>query len=356
MKGAHTIAFGGVIRLICNNRASTRHSFSDALANSSYLPGTGAEFLAPDAPNTLVYKRQFTNLLGILTQLTAPGNYDLQGNLLPEGTTIKRNFVDQEYEMYVQDTWKATRSLTITAGLRVTLAPPIMKRRATRPAPPMSLEDWYNLRGRSGGARQAAVARSAISFDLASITGRGLYPFQHDFAPRLALAYSPDGASGLSKFFFGGPGKSAIRAGFGMYYDLFGQSIIRQLRRDRAWVLQFLHESRRMPAPRPSPGSRIFSSAVWFLGVSHSGRQEHLPAGLPAMSSPSQNSLDDKIKSPYTMNMDFSIQREFGHGFLVQAAYVGRLSRRSLIKDDLAMPTNLVDSKSGRPTVRLLVC
>ena len=43
------------------------------------------------------------------------------------------------------------------------------------------------------------------------------------------------------------------------------------------------------------------------------------------------NSIDDTLQAPYTMNMNFSIGREFGHGFFVQGAYVGRLSRRSLI-------------------------
>lgn len=47
------------------------------------------------------------------------------------------------------------------------------------------------------------------------------------------------------------------------------------------------------------------------------------------------------------MNMNFSWGREFGKGLFVQAAYVGRLSRRSLIQRDLAMPTNLRDPKSG---------
>jgi hypothetical protein len=47
------------------------------------------------------------------------------------------------------------------------------------------------------------------------------------------------------------------------------------------------------------------------------------------------------------MNLDFAIQREVAHGLALQVAYVGRLSRRSLIRDDLAMPTNLKDTKSG---------
>jgi hypothetical protein len=47
------------------------------------------------------------------------------------------------------------------------------------------------------------------------------------------------------------------------------------------------------------------------------------------------------------MNINFSYQRDLGHGLLVQGAYVGRLSRRSLIRGDLAMPTDLKDPKSG---------
>src|SRR5262249_54336404 len=60
------------------------------------------------------------------------------------------------------------------------------------------------------------------------------------------------------------------------------------------------------------------------------------------------NRIDDRLKAPYTMNLDFSIGRDLGHGFFVQGAYVGRLSRRSLVNQDLAMPTNLCDPKSGQ--------
>ena len=48
------------------------------------------------------------------------------------------------------------------------------------------------------------------------------------------------------------------------------------------------------------------------------------------------------------MNLNFSVSREFGHGFFVQGSYVSRLSRHSLLNRDVAMPTNLVDPKSGQ--------
>src|SRR5205085_316789 len=60
------------------------------------------------------------------------------------------------------------------------------------------------------------------------------------------------------------------------------------------------------------------------------------------------NSIDQRLRSPYTINMNLSIGREFNHGLFIQGSYVGRLSRHSLIRDDVAMPTNLRDPASGQ--------
>src|SRR5581483_12167719 len=40
----------------------------------------------------------------------------------------------------------------------------------------------------------------------------------HNFAPRLGLAYSPSSTDGFMSKLTGGPGKTSIRAAFGMYY------------------------------------------------------------------------------------------------------------------------------------------
>src|SRR5262249_3278318 len=78
-KGAPSFAFGGIGRFISNDRASTLNSFSEAYGNASWLLGTGGQFLVADAANRLPYKRQFSNILGLLTQLNHQINYDLQG-------------------------------------------------------------------------------------------------------------------------------------------------------------------------------------------------------------------------------------------------------------------------------------
>ena len=304
--GAHSIAFGGVIRVIRNNRISQLNSFSDALGNASYLLGSGGSFLAADAANTTAYKRQFSNLLGLLTQLTRQANYDLKGNLLPEGTPVKRLFAEEEYEVYLQDAWKATSALTITAGMRVSLLPSVYEMLGYQTSPTMSLEDWYNLRGSLAGQGKPQSLAPQVSFDLASKTGRGLYPFHHDFAPRLALAYAPGGDTGLSKFIFGGPGRSSIRAGFGIYYDAFGQSVLRDYDSSAlGFSTQLVSPANANAATYPR-FSGIYSlpfSSQFFPGAD---TKSVFPQTYGEDATRITNTLDDQLKAPYSMSLDFA--------------------------------------------------
>src|SRR5262249_48617583 len=97
-------------------------------------------------------------------------------------------------------------------------------------SPTLNLYDWWVNREKFANLGQSQANAGVVSFVLASSPGGApLYPTQKkNFSPRIALAWSPEGQSKLSKFFFGDAGRSSIRAGFGMYYDVFGMGIIRQ--------------------------------------------------------------------------------------------------------------------------------
>ncbi len=57
--------------------------------------------------------------------------------------------------------------------------------------------------------------------------------------------------------------------------------------------------------------------------------------------------MDSNIKTPYSYTLDLSVQRELGHGFTFQVAYVGRLAHRLLAQEDLAMPLDPYDKAAG---------
>ncbi len=175
--------------------------------------------------------------------------------------------------------------------------------------------------------------------------GRQLYPDFKNWSPRLGLAYSPSGNSGFAKFLFGESGKTSIRAGFGLYYDLIGQPLAANF----ASTMFGLSTSLSNPlntldafnAPRFTDFYQI--PTAYLPAAPPAG----FPATYPQDAFAITNSIDDQLKAPYTMNMNFSWGRDFGKGLFVQASYVGRLSRHSLINRDVAMPTNLKDPASG---------
>ena len=57
--------------------------------------------------------------------------------------------------------------------------------------------------------------------------------------------------------------------------------------------------------------------------------------------------LDNNLKTPYSYTIDFSVGRELRGGMSLEVSYVGRLSHRLLNQEDLAMPLNIKDPKSG---------
>ena len=111
--------------------------------------------------------------------------------------------------LYAQDSWRVTHNLTLNYGLRWD-----------------RIEPWYekynnNITFIPG--EQSVVfptAPTGIVYPGDPGVSRTLAPpGNRDFAPRIGLAYSPNARqdSFLGKI-LGGPGKTSIRAGFGIFY------------------------------------------------------------------------------------------------------------------------------------------
>ena len=135
-----------------------------------------------------------------------------------------------------------------------------------------------------------------------------------------------------------------------MYYDLIGQPLAGFIASNSYGL------STSLATP---PNVYTSSQLPRFVGFSQIPSAPSAPLFFQPAPTPSfpvsypnafaiASSLDDRLKAPYTMNLNFSVAREFSHGWFVQAAYVGRLSRHNLVQRDLAMPTNLKDPKSGQ--------
>jgi len=352
--GVHNIRFGGNFRYVSNQSQSYSNSYSSASSNPSWITGSGNDLLPASLGVSSSFKQNYeyamAAVLGLEAQGTADYNYTVSGSLLPSGAPVSRDFANKEGEMYVQDTWKLTRTLTVTAGLRFTLEPPVHEVNGQQASTNVPLAAW--LGERAAFAEQGLSQQNAGLIDfIPASQGSAMYPFHKNWAPRAALAYSPNGTSGLSRALFGGPGKTSIRAGAGMYYDLIGQPLAQAFSSTTPGLSQSFSN------PANILGSAQLPRYTTFYAVPSQIVPPAPAGGLPLIypygagqsgSFAITNSIDQQLAAPYTMNLDFTIERDLGGGFLLQTSYVGRLSRHSLINRDLAMPTNLTDPASGQ--------
>jgi hypothetical protein len=110
---------------------------------------------------------------------------------------------------FAQDTWRIKPSLTLNYGLRWEL-----------------MQYWsekYNQIPTFVLGEQSKVYPTApVSLVYPGDPGvpNTLVPQRNRFAPRLGLAYSPSKANGILGKILGGPGKTSIRAGYGIFYSV----------------------------------------------------------------------------------------------------------------------------------------
>ncbi len=348
--GAHDLKFGGTGRLISNRSVNYAKAFSSATTNASVIKGSGNDLVPSTLSllkgDTTSYEYGMVAVMGVVTSATANYNNTTDGTIIPAGSPVARNFVSREAELFAQDSWRIKSNFTVTYGLRFSIMPPVHEANGQQLSSSIPIGAWMDTRGSLGDQGLSNQGAGIISY---APNGRPYYPQHNNWQPRLGIAYSPKGESGLSKFLFG-QGKTSIRAGAGMYYDLIGQPLAGFIAGNSYGLSTSL-----------STPPNVYTSAQLprYVGFTQIPSAPNAPLFFQPAPKPSfpvaypnafaiTSSLDDRLKAPYTMNLNLSIAREFGRGWFVQGAYVGRLSRHNLVQRDLAMPTNLKDPKSGQ--------
>jgi len=366
--GSHSFQFGTNYREVDNLRESDAQNFFAASSNVFWLNNSGISntgssldpaafgYPAVDSGFSANYDFAMAALVGLVPQVTANYELDKDLNRIPQGQLVPRHFRDHEFEFYAQDQWRMKPNLTFTYGLRYAILQPPFETTGTQVAPTISLHDWFNQRAVAAAA--GGVYDPTISFGLDG-QANGKQPYwgydYKDFAPRVAFAYSPKGDSGLARRLWGGQGKTSIRAGYGIYFDHFGEGITNTFDRNGSFGLttsevnpagiQTVDQSARFTGLFDIPTSSALGP---LIGAPPTGPFPVTPpigAIVPGGFAITWG-LDDKLKTPYSHVIDFSITRELPSSFVFEASYVGRFAHRLLQEEDLAEPTNLVDPVS----------
>ncbi len=92
-----------------------------------------------------------------------------------------------------------------------------------------------------------------------------LVPSQNRFTPRVGLAWSPGASDGLLGKILGGPGKTSIRAGYGIYNSVIQGNVMAFDEPQPPYGLSYTSPGPPLFAtPFMSRGQRLVSSATRF--------------------------------------------------------------------------------------------
>jgi hypothetical protein len=378
VKGKHTWQFGFNIGILRNPQSNNTNSYSSASDNPSWLDTASlansatAGHLDPGFEGYPAVDSGFGNnydypmgaLIGMVTQVNAQYNFTRTGGTLTDGQPVSRRFAADTWEMYLQDQWKIKSNFTLTLGLRYALFSPPWETNGLQVTPTTSLSTYFSQREANMLQGQPASASCCLSFNLGGPANNapGFYNWdKKDFGPRVAFAWSPKGDSGLKGALFGTGGQTTIRGGFGMVYDRLGPALLATFDANGSFGLSTtLTNTGGVQTPATAPRAtglgglsnlptQDLSGNNMFAPAPSGSFPQTFPSGLTGATGSYAVywGMDNKIKTPYSYTLDFSVGRELGHSFALQVSYVGRLSHRLLSQEDVAAPLDLVDPKTG---------
>lgn len=362
IRGNHTFGFGANVRLIKNSRLSFGTTFDNAITNPSFYDFSGDVVITDDFGDPIFpdvdsgsqtdFRDALTAVIGRFSQYGAEINYDKNGKLLPSGTGILRTFATEEYETYFQDSWRMRPNLTFSYGLRWSTSTPVYESNGIQVAPTQSLGEFF--RRRVEGANKGMPLNELITVDIAGKKNnrRGYYDQDwNNFAPAVAVAWSPDFGNNFLGRLIGRNGKSVIRGGYRLTYDRIGSQLAVTF--DLNSTLGF-HSNKTISANTFNVSDRL---GPLFTGFNPNVRALPGITIAPSLSFPLttpadeeqriESSLDDTLTTPYNHSVNVSYGRDVGKGFSFEVSYVGRFARNLLATRDIMHLNNIRDPKSG---------
>ncbi len=323
------------------------------------------------------YFNQFLyyNINGFFTFLSTPGENDLGAsdgyadyflgapNSYSQGAAQGETLRNTALYLFVQDSWKVKPSLTVNYGVRWELNTPYYdtgnRLQTFRPGQATTQYPcWINTAGSEaagfspGDCGQNSAQNSVFPLGLVFPGDKGIQrgltsTYYKAIAPRIGVAWAPSNTEGFLGKIFGGPGKSSIRAGFGLFYNPMEQLVLEQFSAEPPFGgssfssypnfnLPFLPQSSDPTVGpfTPNPFQGIIKQTPTTACPDSSG-----PAGCVDWASFRPillyGEFAPNLRTQYAAQYNLTIERQVTKDMVFRIAYIGTQAHRLLASHDL---------------------
>ncbi len=239
---------------------------------------------------------------------------------------------------FLEDSWRVKSNLTLNIGVRWDL-----------------MEYWsekYNQIPTFIPGEQSKVyptAPTSLVYPTDPGVPNTLVPLGNRFAPRLGIAYSPSASSGLLSKILGGPGKTSIRAGYGIFYSVIQGNTIGIDEPQPPYGLSYTSSGRPLfatPFVNASDGTvHVNPFPLTFPPLNATVNNPNPNINFaPFLPQAGMDAPPPSNTYPYNENYFFSIERELAANTVLSVSYVGSQAHHLLV---------VVSANPGNPALCL---
>jgi outer membrane receptor protein involved in Fe transport len=304
VKGAHTMKFGADIR-----RTRFDQTYYYEVSGNFTFDGSGNNAISYD-----------DNYPGYLLGLA---------DTYAQGSSQRENVRNTGVYLFAQDSWKIKPNLTLNYGLRWELDTPLTDVlghvQTFRPGQTSTLYPCTDTDPAYCPVGLVVPGDPGVPAGMTST-------YYKAFAPRIGMSYSPNFDKGFLGKLFGSNGKTSIRAGWGLFYNPMEQLVLAQFGAEPPFGSSPSFYNTFFNTPFIGQDSGV--SANGFDGVltPPKGQDPVWSKYLPILM---YGDFQPHLRTQYTAQYNFSIQREIVKNLLWQINYVGSQGHRLLASHDI---------------------
>lgn len=363
-KGVHNLQFGGTFKWPKPSGYTILNYNQPLIGLGGNMPALDPTFRPADiCPSSSrlcpfasgVYDAAFGLALAPYSSIGSIFNYNAQGTPLAQGSGQTKTYRYNETELYFLDSWRAMPKLTVTYGVRWINYSVPYEVHGIESVQNFDFNTYFGDRVKQSAA--SLSGNTAVPFISYTLGGKANHapgyfnPTYNNFGPRLAFAYSLNPKTVINAgaaVLFDQTVINAVQYQQSQYDYLFQAGVTNPLGASGAPLDTLLGSGpgsltrfTGLSAPPPTPPAPTITKP--FLPYVSGG----VPFGL-ANGQAFNETIDQKLKTPYSVELNLGFQHEIPGGFIVRASYVGRLGRRLLAQADANQLIDFPDPVSGQ--------